>query len=320
MLRKGTDNCAIVQIQVLQLMKRCLSLFFLALGLTFVAKAQVKNYISVWGQAGESSLMTNISQLSSNLSFGGAGGVGFGYELEANHFLFTIGLSADVSHTVFSSKPLQQEIPGAIDDEGDKLTFVYDQHSRSDAYTNISAQIPLMVGAAVNRFYFLAGVKAEINLLTFANSKAVLSSSGDYEKFIDPFTGMPEHMFFGETPITTSNRPKFGPNVLLSLEIGGRFGQFNSKDKGFDVPQTRNYGRLAVFADFGLLDIHQKGSDDPIKLPTTFNSEDMQSSIRLTDLLSSSAAENAVRSLTIGLKYTYLFRLPDKKACVICKD
>lgn len=302
-------------------MKRIhISLVAVALCIAIVSKAQVHNYIALSAQVGESSLLTDIEQLSPKGSIGAGGGIGASYELEANHFLLHVGVAATVSHSVFFSKELTETISRVYDDEGDLLDYIYEQSSRKDAYTSISAQVPLMIGASAGHFYFLAGAKVQLGLFGSAHSEAVLSAKGRYDKFIDDFEGMPEHTFFKEVPFTTKNNVSFKPNVLASIELGYRFGNFGIKTTGYDVPKTNNYGRLAVFADFGVLDIHKKGNQTSISLPTSFNPSDMTSSIRLTDILSSSAAKSAVHPLMVGVKYTYLFRLPEKKICVICRE
>ena len=296
-----------------------LTLSFFSLLLCVGMYAQVANYIYVSGQAGEYSYLTDISLLKSNLSVGGAGAVGFGYELHANNFLFNLGLSAQISHTILNGKNALYRLDNVVDDEGDKLSYIFDQQKRTDGYTSVNLQVPLMVGAQAKKFYFLIGAKFDMSMVAFAKSTAWISSKGVYDKLVDPIDDMPEHAFFNQQAFTTRNRVQLNPNVLLSLEMGGRLHAVE-KGTGFDVPKDKDYGRLAFYVDFGLFNLNRGGSKELLELPTSFNTTDMTTAIKVNDILSSSVAENAVRSLSIGIKYTYLFRIKDRVGCVICRD
>lgn len=281
--------------------------------------AQVRNYITLWGDMGEASLLTDIESVSMGASMGVGGGIGVGYELYANHFLFTVGVGGNVSHSVFNMLPFSSTLPNQIDSEGDRFDYVYTLNNRQDAYTNASLQVPLMVGAQLDRFYFLVGAKLDMSFLVNTDVSATISSQGVYPQFIDPFTGMPEHMFFDDYALEYTDVVDFNANVMVSAELGWRLGSVYH-GTGFDVPKSKTVYRLGFFADYGLLDLHRKGTADLVSLPTKFDSQDMKSNIGLNDILSSNQATKAVNNLMVGVKFTVLFQLPEAKNCVLCKD
>lgn len=105
--------------------------------------AQVKNYITLWGDLGEASLLSDISNVQNGASLGVGGGIGVGYELYANRFLLDVGVGINVSHSAFSLNPYAYTLPDQTDSEGDRFNYIFTLNDRQDAYTNTSLQIPL---------------------------------------------------------------------------------------------------------------------------------------------------------------------------------
>lgn len=308
-------NIYVKKVNKFFVMKRYI-LYIVCLLLYLPCTAQVKSYVSLWSEVAESSLMTKLDK--SAISGGAGFGIGAGYEMSVNRFILSTGLQIDVSHTVFRVPDTESKLSGVYDDEGDLLNYVFLQTNRKDAYTNLSFQLPVMIGTHVNNFYFLAGAKLSISVLGRSNAKAQISSAGDYDKFIDDFTDMPEHLYYSGMPVTTKSSVSFRPDVMPSVELGYVFGEYSS-EKGFDVPKYKNMYRIAVFADYGLLNRVSRGTKQSIVLPETFNTEDMSSGVKITDILSTNEITADVHGLTIGIKFTALIGLKEKKACVICR-
>ncbi|MCM1034345.1 MAG: hypothetical protein NC038_02125 [Paludibacter sp.] len=285
-----------------------------------VLQAQVKNYISVWGDLGESSLLTDFQGTLSGSSMGVGAGVGFGYELQANHFLFTVGVSANVAHSAFDLSGAEYAFE-AIDTESDPLTYIVSADNRKDMYTNTSVQIPLMLGGQFNRFFFLLGAKVDLSAYCASKVKAEISTKGDYPQFIDPFEHMPEHGFYDNATFVNKGKVTFNPNVMASAEIGWRLGEI-ARGTGYDVPNPKTIYRLSLFADYGLLDLHRRGYAEPFtwKEDMPVIDENTVNQMKMTDVLSTSVAAKAVNNLMVGVKFTVLFRLPERGNCVICKD
>ena len=323
-LRKGSVSFANMQGRKQEgIMKRRL---YTGIGLllccSMIATAQVKNYISLWGNVGEASLLSKLDNMPTNGSMGVGGGLGVGYELNANHFLFTVGVSANIAHSAFNLSGGESTFD-AIDTQGDPLEFIISTNKRKDVYTNTSVQVPLMIGGEFGRFYFLAGAKFDLSVNCATNVKATVRTVGDYTNtlgFIDKFTNMPEHGFYENAEFNAQQgKIKFNPNVMASAEIGWRLGLI-AKGTGYDVPKPKTIYRIALFADYGLLDLHQRGQKEFFTWTDAVIDYDCLNYIGMNDVLSTNRAPKAVNNLLVGVKFTVLFQLPERKACVICRD
>lgn len=298
-------------------MKR-IGLLLVCLNLTIgLLSAQVKNYVSLWGNVGESSLLTTLTDVSAKSSFGAGGGVGAGYEMHVSSFVWTVGLQANLAHSSFRLGDISSSFR-ATDDEGDAFTYTYTQNARRDCYTDLSLRLPVMVGADFGRMYFLAGLKLDMSLLGRSKVRTRLSSSGDYDDLIDPFTGMEEHGFFDDMTFNQKGKFAFKPDVMVSAEVGVNLGTV-TKETGYDVPRSKQKYRIALFFDYGLLDRHERGKLESITLPSSFNSSDMTSGITVNDILSTTQSQQKVHNLLVGVKFTVLFKLRDPSKCVICE-
>ena len=304
-------------------MKRLLHIFFL-FAICLAAEAQVKNYIFVSGQVGEASYQYQIEDVSSRMSGGFGAGVHAGYEMRAGAFLLDAGVGFNATHSIVNVGSKQETLQDMTDDDpisgGDKFDYVYHQTDRRDSYTNFSLQVPVMIGAAAKHFYFLAGAKLDMSLIALSSAKAVISSEMNYHDLPSPSPLMPNHGSFSDYQV--SQKPmsvQFKPQVMASAEIGYRFVDVAS-GTGWDVPKEKNYWRVALFVDYGLLDMHKKGENDDISLPQTYSIDGMKD-ISINHIFSTkAAADHKVNNLMIGVKATYLFQLPEKRACVVCKD
>ena len=286
--------------------------------------AQVKNYVGTWTELSENSMLTNISgtdvgiQDKRLVSEGVGTAVGGGYELHAGCFLLNVGLQFAVAHTAFSLPDMQKAISNVRDDEGDQLNYIYHQFNRRDSYTNLALQLPVLIGAQVRNFYFLAGAKIGVSIYGANHIRTNISSSGDYEKFIDEFVDMPEHLFYDGMSFTKSARTTFQPAVKPHFEIGYVFGSFYSQ-KGFDVPKQKNLYRIAVFFDYGVLNMVKNGTNPILTVPEAFDSEDINAKVDFHDLLSSDIRQGNVNDFNVGIKFTALFPLKEQKSCVVCR-
>lgn len=315
--------------------------------LSTTMQAKVYNYLGGYVQAGEWSLLPKESDFGP--SFGGVGGVGFVYELQAGgayspaRFLMQIGVGAQGGATSFmQGSSMTATLPNQTDLDGDMtFDYVYEVNDRHDQYTNIAAQVPLLIGFHYSRFYMLAGAKLGMNVWTKTHSTALLTTYGRYGQF-DEFRSMPEYQFFDDLPIIGGVRTTLKMDIDLSFEIGGRLGLVTSA-VGYDVPKRQVEYRLAGFVDYGLVDIHYHrdqlalGTYNPANhdqiLPiegnlsynsgTTvpvYNTTSMVDNLVMNDIMSTSGFAASVNNLVVGLKFTVLFQLPEPGQCVICRD
>ena len=131
---------------------------------------------------------------------------------------------------------------------------------------------------------------------------------------------MPEHAYFSNYQMSVKNSFAFNINALASVELGMRLGD-NYKMTGFGSQQKQKIQyRVAVYADYGILNALSAASAPLYSTPTVYNEADMISELRMTDLLHSAARSDRVVPLQVGVKFTVLFRVGDPKKCVICEE
>jgi hypothetical protein len=83
--------------------------------------------------------------------------------------------------------------------------------------------------------------------------------------------------------------------------------------------------------DYGLLDIHSKGTKSALKLPESYDidpesknyiyrTRTMVDNLEMNDIMSTNGFASVVKNLVVGIKFTILFQLPEPGQCVICRD
>lgn len=294
-------------------------------------EARVTNWLGLSLEAGELTMMPQKSVLKPSLGVGGAFTVH--YELEVNHFLFQTGIGANGGWTQFKVPEIAEMshiLPNQRDIENQLMNYIYQFSDRRDAYAPLNAQIPLLLGGNWNRFYFLAGAKLNLNGITWTWQKSNLQTAGEYiDKqgnpiFQQPITGVPAQQFYGpEDNMILSSRSKTNLNldVNATAEIGIRLGYIRPAT-GFDVPRTDTQYRLAIFADYGLMDCHKAQKKQVLVAPSKYAPavpESMTKGLKMNDILSTSNIAQAVNSLLVGIKFTILFEMTSSQKCVTCE-
>ena len=317
-------------------MKKLHSYGFLLVAMLLCSTAQgkVDHFVGGYAQIGEWSLLPSKSNYAG--SIGVAGGVGFQYELQAGkkyrptRFLMDLGVGASGGMTAYmQSSSKVEKLENQRDLMNEPFDYVYDIQDRKDKYTNIAVNVPIMFGIQYKRFYALAGMKVYANIYTKSRSNANLTTYGDYVEFGE-FRNMPEYQFFENEKVSTGMKTSFNLDLDLSLEIGGRLGNV-LYDVGYDVPKSKIEYRLAAFVDYGLLDIHTKGTKSALKLPERYDidpesanyiyrTRSMVDNLEMNDIMSTNGFASAVKNLVVGIKFTVLFQLPEPGQCVICRD
>ena len=315
----------------------------LALMCSGAANARVDHYIGGYLQAGEWTLLPLKSQYGP--SIGGAGGLGFQYELMAGNtysplrFLADVGFGANGGWTSFMQGAGVDTVPMLLpqtDLQGRSFKYVYEVCDRHDQYMNVAVQVPLMIGMQYRRFYVLAGVKIYANILTLNQSNARINTYGQYndivgETGIGDLRNLPDLQFFTNESKSSSDRSGMSVDVNGTIEIGGRLGPY-VEAVGFDVPKTKFECRLAAFADFGITNFRERGTralslETPQLYDTNMESDNyvyggrnLIEDVNMYDLMSTSGFAEAVKNAMIGIKLTMLFELPQPGTCVICRD
>ena len=289
-------------------------IFSCLLPVTAMAESALGSHcLAIWANGGVATYVGSTpSELKISTTLGGGGGLGVGYEWRGSALLVQTGLGARYIYAGFRSDENKYTLPNQYDSEGDQMDYQYIENKRSDTYSQLAVQVPIMVGVHANHFYFLVGPKLGINVLNQAKASGVYSAQGVYEMLIDPLAHMDNHMFFTDRELSADNKYGMKINVAGSLEIGGEFQLRDGSNGG-------TYMRIGAFADFNILDDRSSSSNPMLKTPAVFNDKDMISEVKLTDYLNSSAAQNPMRQLLAGVKLTVLFTSGVRYGCVMCE-
>jgi len=270
----------------------------------------------VWANGGISNYIGSTP--GAKIGIGGGGALGLGYEWRSSAFLLQTGLAGKYSQSGLrindNAYTLYQQVdPQAVDGFFD---YQYIQTNRKDRYTTITAQIPLMVGAHINHFYFLAGAKVNLNVINQYKADATFSAVGLYKEFFDPLANMPNHGFFTDYALSTSGRTAMKVNVAGSFEIGAEIPLGGSSRTSSD-----NYFRIAAFADMNILDDRMNSGKEMLTYPLQYAANsDMTAGLSMVDYLSSTSATSPVRNLFAGVKLTFVLSSGVKYGCVMCQS
>ena len=252
--------------------------------------SKIRNNILFWGTSGQSAMHTDISNLNSLLKLGF--GLGTGYELQYKSFSLQTGVEFTYLQPAWKLDEFSIDVENLYDDEGDRYLGHYTFSESTDSYKFGNINVPLLVGFNKKKYYLLAGIKLNINLLAANNVKAQISSSGTYENYLGTFENMPNHGF-GTYNSSKDFPVKLAFNYAATAEAGLNFG-------------TQNNFRLGVFFDYGLQNINYKTKEDIV----LFGLDNVP---YLNNFMSGFAKPaNLIYS---GVKFTVLLKIKDKYDC-----
>lgn len=213
-----------------------------------------------------------------NQSNGFSPALGIGYRLAHNHFRLDVGLGAEYRQRYNMPADLTNVYERGIDEQG----FDYMGHhmwtQRTCVMRHIGVNVPVMVGGEWSRFYFLAGVKAAVDLWGTNTEQGKYSLTADYERYMDPFSGMDNHGFVTESPYSCD--PVVQPlswNVRACAEVG--YCVAGAEEVRGKKTQTKWY--VGLFGEYGVI-----------------------------------GTKEAYTPLLVGVRLTMLMPLPELKTCM----
>lgn len=271
---------------------------------TFNVFSQSRHNVALWASGGYNTFLTSSSGVFSKGKVGADMGVG--YELHYKRFLLQTG--AEFGY--YGARLEMDEfvyLKGLYDSEGEFYTNHFKFSENTDEYLYGNVNIPLMAGMQTGNFYFMLGGKFSLNVMGTSKVKSTLTSTGEYERFADMFSDMANHNF-----LTTNQKYEypinFNVNVSASAEVGMYLG------RSYRIDGKPKY-RLALYADYGLIDIHNKSK----KVDFVLNKQDepYYSPGLNSFLLADSALDKLVNTLYMGLKFTVIFQTSSKNC--MCK-
>lgn len=296
---------------------RCSIILAIMLGFTQVSGAwtrltpEQRHFISIDGSVGYASLVNTSKELQPGS--GVAANLGVGYRLFHNDFLFTTGVEGYYMLNAQSMSGVQV-IEDDKDDEGDAYRLTVDASNGRDVCQSASLNIPVLFGGEFKRFYFLAGPKVSYNIWWQAETNAHLSEQAEYVEYEGVICNIKDK--FDNTDLrriknSTKDSIRWNTDIMMHLEIGYRCGDVIFKT-GADIPKPKQRYYIALYCDFGLLNIRNTKSlgDRLYYEGAGFDKEYHLTPAVMSNELGQSAR---IHQYNIGIKATILFELPQKK-------
>ncbi len=263
------------------------------------------HFVSLHGDVGHSALLHTVEGMKPSTGFNG--NLGVDYRLFHNNFIFSVGVEGMYELNVNSMDEMDVSIP-MMDTEGELFDMHVHVDKSRDLAQMVNLNIPLLFGGEWGRFYFMVGPKVSLNMWGVTSSHAEVTTYGEYDKYYDDFYDMPNHQFESDQYMGSAVLPlKWNFNIMAHAEIGGRIGHmFKHKQFRLNPDKVRMY--LAAYMDFGVLDVHIKGSGAPM---FEYRETDKGVQFYVQPLMKSDLADNAVfRNLNVGIKFTVAFEMP----------
>ena len=133
---------------------------------------------------------------------GFAPAAGVGYRLVYNHFLLDVGLGVEYRQAWLRPTALTQVYEQATDEQGYAYTGHHSWTERRSVMKHVGLNLPVMLGGEWDKFYFLAGVKLNADIWGRSSEQGYYSLEATYDRYMDPFTDMPNHGYVTNEPYT----------------------------------------------------------------------------------------------------------------------
>lgn len=296
---------------------RCSIILAIMLGFTQVLGAftrltpEQRHFISIDGSVGYASLVNTSDKLQPGS--GVAANFGVGYRLFRNNFLFSIGAEGYYMLNAQSMSGVQVFIDD-VDDEGDAYRLTVDAGNGHDVCQSATLNVPILFGGEFKRFYFLVGPKVSYNIWWQTQATAFLSEQAVYTEFegvIADIQDRFDNMEITKIKDTPTDSLRWNTDVMAHVELGWRLGEVLFQT-GADIPKPKIRYYIALYCDFGLLNLRNAGSlgDRLYYQGTGFDREYFLTPSVLSNEL---GLNTKIHQYNVGIKATILFELPQKK-------
>ena len=225
------------------------------------APKTISSYIDVYGGGGYSALLHGIDGTS--VPGGGAGMLGVGYFMKHNsNFNFRAGLEFMYLNSTTRLDDMSFAGDFKYSDASKQnliMKYMMDFANYKEQQNRMSLNIPIMFGAEINQFYFLAGAKAGLGLLGNYSMKSDVTRYLDDPTLIDKLENMPTHNLITQK-VKYGNNLKFGLDVAISAEAGICLDEYfpaSALEYGAGSEKRKLSYRVGAFFDYGLMNINK---------------------------------------------------------------
>ena len=256
-------------------------------------------------------------------------GGGLCYELQSYHFKFQVGIGAKWQNVLDSVARIQFEDNTVYDARGYNYTIYYDFYNRGDRSRNLHAQVPILFGGGWYKAYFLAGFKLNYTIWGDTHIRSFGTTTGRYEQYLGHFVEMDNHGLRKNVPI---DQHRDGLNLkfdmLASLEVGYEWGKERPRGHysdgytsgGHKIHHESRY-KVAIYADYGVLNISPKTNFDAIHIPSDYKWDFPK--YEMNHIYSSKEAtlsNNRLNNFYVGVKLTVLIGFYTHEECILCPN
>lgn len=288
-------------------------------GLRTAAYDGVHHLVGMHVDGGYSAIFGNMP----SMTFGPGGytaGFGFDYSYTGQGLILQTGVGVrwqDVRNHFGNDSLIVNPV---TDSEGVDFVLRYDFMNRIDRTRNLYLQVPLLAGMYFSKFYFLAGVKLNLQLMGSTQQNVVISSTATYDRYIGTWEEMDNHGIRKDVEeVYDGEALKLKFDVLGTLELGYEWTLGNYGKKGYRKQEEKDYRvRLGAFVECSALSISPKGKNKPFVIP-----EDSRydfSTFEFNHMLSTAgAASYHARNLFAGIRVSFFFfGYQSSEKCILC--
>ena len=280
------------------------------------ACAQVQNFAFAGADVGYAALLDN--KKAAQPAFGAGASINIGYELQYRKLLFDVGLTGRFARSVntISDDYLYLRM---LDTEGDEFNYNCHFFNTVNKLNSAYISVPVMIGFQTGKMYMLAGAKMLLSIAGVSEVSTYLTTTASYDRYIGELQNMPDHFVFEDRYMEgNANSLLFAPQLNVCAEIGWRLEHSIVGVTGYDVPKKKIQYRIGLFAEYGVLDQHKHNATQS-RLSYYDNGEGLQYDINHI-YGSVEANDLKLANLFVGIRFTVLFKIPETKDCVLCKD
>lgn len=186
-------------------------------------------------------------------SNGFAPAVGAGYRYMHNLFLLDLGLGVEYRYCINRPYDISDARKEGIDTQQYPYIGYHYWTSRAIHYQHMGVTVPVMMGAEIKKIYFMAGVKAGIDIWGSSKEKGAYSMQAEYERYMDVLVNIPGHGIVEKEPYTMEsvNNAAVQWNVRACAEIGYCIGGATERKYNSRKMEPRYY--VGAFAEYGFV-------------------------------------------------------------------
>lgn len=184
-------------------------------------------------------------------SNGFAPAFGIGYRYTHRMLLVDVGLGVEYRYRINHPYDIEDVKADATDDTGMAYIGHHTWSDRETRFEHVGVTLPVMIGAEWNNIYFMAGVKAGVDIWGRSKEKGAYTLQGEYPYYGNAiFVNMPNHGFVDKVAYEEPSVPSsIAWNIRACAEVGYCISSLWT-EKGFGRKARPRY-YAGAFVEYG---------------------------------------------------------------------